>query len=322
MDLLSTTLSTLKPGDIRDMSPFLWILIASFVVSFFLAFSVGANDVANSFGTSVGAKALTLRQALILATIFETLGAVLIGYRVSDTVRKGIFDVNIYRGDEESLIRGCLSALLASAIWNILATMLALPISSTHSIVGAMMGFSIITKGLLGIQWTSLLNIALSWFISPVLSGIISTGIIFIIQKFIIESRRPVRMAIWSLPFFYFFTLCLNILSVFLAGPRFLKLNLIPFSIAFVISASLALVISLIIWCYFMSRMKADTVKRKQRDKSFFNEMDDSNLSNSTSISSLEDCVESEINKQFSSLQVLTAIFASFAHGGNDVSNA
>lgn len=114
----------------------IWLLVVTFVFAFFLAFGVGANDVSNSFGTSVGSKVLTIKQACILATIFEILGAVLMGYQVSSTVRKGVMDINFYEGKEKLLILGYLSALIGSSIWQIIATFYNLPISGTHSILG------------------------------------------------------------------------------------------------------------------------------------------------------------------------------------------
>ncbi|OQR78569.1 sodium-dependent phosphate transporter 1-B-like [Tropilaelaps mercedesae] len=346
MDLISSTMEPFEIGK-TDTSPLLWVLIVGFVVAFFLAFGVGANDVANSFGTSVGAKVLTLRQACILATIFETLGAVLIGYKVSDTVRKGIFDVNIYQGEEKSLMLGCLSALLASAVWNILATFLALPISGTHSIVGAMAGFTIVAKGFSSIKWMGLLKIVLSWFVSPVLSGLLSAAVFLVILKFIIQAQNPIRNALLFLPFFYLCTLFVNFVSIFMDGPEVLKFDLIPFWAAALISASLAITCAFLVWCLFVPRFKT-AMDIKNTNKRVFHIVNGNNnstpeakechvnvgfenteVSNSTSkTSSVHDVNmnsvdnQREINELFSALQVLTAIFGSFAHGGNDVSNA
>lgn len=129
----------------------IWIVVVGFVVAFVLAFGIGANDVANSFGTSVGAGVLTIFQACILATFFEIAGAVLIGYKVSDTMRKGILDVTLYEGHEKELMVGALSSLAGSGIWLLLATALRLPISGTHSIVGATVGFSLVCRGTAGV---------------------------------------------------------------------------------------------------------------------------------------------------------------------------
>jgi sodium-dependent phosphate transporter len=136
-----------------------FMLIAGFIISFFLAFGIGANDVANSFGTSVGSKVLTLKQACILATIFEILGAILIGAKVSGTIRKGILDPNEFVGSETELMLGYVSALAGCCIWLIVATILNLPVSGTHSIVGATIGMALVSKGFGVIKWMEILKI-------------------------------------------------------------------------------------------------------------------------------------------------------------------
>ncbi|ODM90322.1 Sodium-dependent phosphate transporter 1-B, partial [Orchesella cincta] len=148
--------------DLVELEPRHWILFSGFLVSFVLAFGIGANDVANSFGTSVGSRVLTLRTACLLATIFEISGAVLLGYKVSDTIRKGIIDVTQYQDDPIEYMIGNLSALGGSAMWLIMATFLKMPISGTHSIVGAVLGFSIVARGLDGINWLTLGKIVIT----------------------------------------------------------------------------------------------------------------------------------------------------------------
>jgi sodium-dependent phosphate transporter len=130
-----------------------WLVIWGFIIAFVLAFGIGANDVANSFGTSVGSKVLTLKQACILATIFEILGAILIGAKVSGTIRKGIVNPMEFEGDEITLMLGYVSALTGCCIWLIVATILNLPVSGTHSIVGATVGMAIVSKGFGVVKW-------------------------------------------------------------------------------------------------------------------------------------------------------------------------
>ncbi|XP_068628770.1 sodium-dependent phosphate transporter 1 [Battus philenor] len=217
-----------------------WLVICGFLVAFILAFGIGANDVANSFGTSVGSKVLTLTQACILATIFEIAGAVLIGYKVSDTMRKGILDVSLYTdGGERLLAAGCLAALIAGAAWLIVATALRLPVSGTHSVVGATVGFTLTAKGPVGIRWSTLGAIVLSWFISPALSGAVSAMLFWLVRRFILRAPEPLVAGLRALPFFYGATVAVNVISVVHDGPKLLSMDKIPMWVA--LSGSIAL---------------------------------------------------------------------------------
>lgn len=206
----------------------LWIVIVGFIVAFVLAFGIGANDVANSFGTSVGAKVLTLRQACIIATIFELSGAVLIGARVSDTVRKGIIDINSFNGTEELAMIGSLSALSGTGIWLIVATFFNLPVSGTHSVVGATMGYALVAHGLAGVKWKTFGLIAASWVISPLLSGLSSSIIFVLIRHFILSKINAFDIGLKSLPLFYAITIAINFFSVFYKGSHVLGFDRIP----------------------------------------------------------------------------------------------
>lgn len=141
------------------MEQMFWFVVVGFMIAFVLAFGIGANDVANSFGTSVGSKVLTMKQACILATIFEILGSILIGSKVSGTIRKGILDPLVFVGSEKELMLGYVSALSGCCIWLIIATVLNLPVSGTHSIVGATVGMAIVSKGIKVIKWFEVLKI-------------------------------------------------------------------------------------------------------------------------------------------------------------------
>ncbi|PBC25925.1 Sodium-dependent phosphate transporter [Apis cerana cerana] len=346
-----------------------WIVVVGFLVAFILAFGIGANDVANSFGTSVGAGVLTIFQACILATIFEIAGAVLIGYKVSDTMRKGILDVTLYEGQEKELMVGALSSLAGSGIWLILATALRLPISGTHSIVGATVGFSLVCKGTAGVKWIALANIAASWFASPVLSGIVSGAIFWVLRKSVFESNKPLEQGLYILPLAYGLTVAINIMSVVHDGPKLLMLDQVPWWGSLLAALGFGSFSAIIVYLFVVpwqrktillslsSNEKTTTTKFGTCDKkettalSVISEAPCSSNSNgnakevapklrgNSSASPLLMVAGSdtegtqietekkneeppEISKLFAFLQVLTAAFGSFAHGGNDVSNA
>ncbi|XP_050085887.1 sodium-dependent phosphate transporter 2 [Anopheles aquasalis] len=238
------------------MDPFspeiLWLVILGFVIAFVLAFGIGANDVANSFGTSVGSGVLTIRQACWLATVCEVSGAVLIGYKVSDTMRKGILEVEMYKGSEIELMLGCLSALGSSALWLLVATFLKMPISGTHSIVGSTIGFSLVARGTQGLKWNTLLTIIGSWFISPVLSGLVSVLLFWAIRKFILNAKNPLRAGLFALPLFYGTTLAVNVFSIVHDGPKLLYMDGIPLWVALTISITLGVVVAAIVQMFIV----------------------------------------------------------------------
>ncbi|XP_037810675.1 sodium-dependent phosphate transporter 2 [Lucilia sericata] len=224
----------------------LWIVVLGFIIAFVLAFGIGANDVANSFGTSVGSGVLTIRQACVLATVCEISGAVLIGYKVSDTMRKGILEVGLYEGFEDELMLGCLAALASSAIWLLVATFLKLPISGTHSIVGSTIGFSLVARGTQGLKWSTMGTIVGSWFISPVLSGLVSILLFLAIRKFILRANDPLKAGFRSLPIFYGVTFFINVISVMLDGPKLLYMDNIPTWLAVTVSIALGLLVAIL----------------------------------------------------------------------------
>lgn len=377
-----------------DPNEVIWIVVLAFIVAFFLAFGVGANDVANSFGTSVGAKVLTLKQACIMATIFEISGACLLGYKVSDTVRKGIFDIAIYEDDEKTLMLGNLAALCGSASWNIIATAFRLPVSGTHSIVGAVVGFSLVARGFSGINFRGLLKIVASWFVSPVLSGVLSAAIFYCLRRFIIFRKDAVEKGLLLLPFIYGLTLFVNIFSLILDGPPLLRFDLIPVWGAGIAASGIASLVGIAVWKWYVPRLRREILPDEEQAKplnpaeSTSQEPDaqaktglatgtnkndklaapkDPTVSNGEvktisksasaassvamsppatdiksellappkahiprSMHSMEKVVfhdlpeeeKPEVARLFSFLQILTAVFGSFAHGGNDVANA
>ncbi|XP_034547150.1 sodium-dependent phosphate transporter 1-A [Notolabrus celidotus] len=258
----STTLATLAAGTTvalysqTDMSGYLWLLVIGFIIAFILAFSVGANDVANSFGTAVGSGVVTLRQACILATIFETVGSVLLGAKVSETIRQGIIDVQMYNGSEHVLMAGSISAMFGSAVWQLVASFLKLPISGTHCIVGATIGFSMVARGYQGVKWIEILRIVASWFLSPLLSGIMSGILFYVVRKFILSKADPVPNGLRALPVFYGITMGINLFSIMFTGAPLLGFDRVPWWGTLCIALGCALLTGLVVWFIVCPRLK------------------------------------------------------------------
>ncbi|VUZ56679.1 unnamed protein product [Hymenolepis diminuta] len=207
----------------------LLVVVAGFLIAFVLAFGIGANDVANSFGTSVGSKAISLRTACILASICELAGSILIGARVSSTIRKDIIDIsqfNVSANGTDLMMNGHLSALAGSCIWLLLATLFKLPVSGSHSIVGAVIGFSLVRFGTGGINWRKVGEIAGSWFLSPAASGLVSTFVFFLIKKMVLEKEKPLEPALMTLPFLYGIIIAINTFVVVIEALSTFGINL------------------------------------------------------------------------------------------------
>ncbi|KAM4037876.1 LOW QUALITY PROTEIN: sodium-dependent phosphate transporter 1 [Anomaloglossus baeobatrachus] len=257
-----SVLSSTRLDEVSPASAHLWLLIVGFIIAFVLAFSVGANDVANSFGTAVGSGVVTLRQACILASIFETVGSVLLGAKVSETIRKGLIDVTMYNSTQELLMAGSISSMFGSAVWQLAASFLKLPISGTHCIVGATIGFSLVAKGQEGVKWTELLRIVLSWFVSPLLSGIMSALLFFLVRMFILRKPDPVPNGLRALPVFYACTIGINLFSIMYTGAPLLGFDKIPLWGIILISVGCSVICALVVWFFICPRMK----KKIERD--------------------------------------------------------
>uniref|UniRef100_A0A8C3A188 Phosphate transporter n=1 Tax=Cyclopterus lumpus TaxID=8103 RepID=A0A8C3A188_CYCLU len=256
-----------------DMEGYLWMVILGFIIAFVLAFSVGANDVANSFGTAVGSGVVTLKQACILASIFETLGSMLLGAKVGETIRKGIIDVSLYNETVPVLMAGEVSAMFGSAVWQLIASFLKLPISGTHCIVGATIGFSMVAIGTKGVQWMQLVKIVSSWFISPLLSGLMSGILFLLIRHFILNKDDSVPNGLRALPVFY----CPAISAPFGLTPMHhqiitsvltvLGLEMLPVWAIFLITLAESLICAALVWflvCPWMRRKIASRLKKEQ----------------------------------------------------------
>jgi PiT family inorganic phosphate transporter len=195
-----------------------YVLIIGYIFGFYMAWNIGANDVANSMASAVGAKAITIRQAIFIAGILNIVGAVFIGSHVTKTIRKGIVSTDILADPHLALI-GALSALLAAALWVSFATWKSLPVSTTHSIVGAMIGFGIMAGGFSVINWGKLGAVILSWVISPVFAMAIGFLMFKTIVKFILSKNDPFAQALKLAPYFISIALFIVILSFLFKTP-------------------------------------------------------------------------------------------------------
>ena len=171
------------------------LLIMAAAFGFFMAWGVGANDVANAMGTSVGSGAITIRQAIIIAVIFEFSGAFLAGGEVTSTIRKGIIDPQILEGTPELLVFGMIAALLAAAVWLLVATSYGWPVSTTHTIVGAIVGFASVGIAVDSVNWGKVMNIVASWVVSPVMAGVTAFVVYQSVRRFILASATPIASA-------------------------------------------------------------------------------------------------------------------------------
>ncbi len=264
------------------------VLIIGYIFGFYMAWNIGANDVANSMASAVGAKAITIRQALFIAGILNVVGAVFIGSHVTDTIRKGIVSTDVLTDPHLALI-GALSALLAAALWVSFATWRSLPVSTTHSIVGAMIGFGIMAGGFSVINWGILGAVVLSWIISPVFSLALGFLIFKIIVRLILTRGDPFDRALSLSPWFVGATAFVMVLSFLFKTPLGKTLSLGTPSallLALLISAALG-----------VAGMKL--LKRIIRPKGPHGE-----------------------EAIFKRIQIATACYVALAQGANDVANA
>ena len=272
-----------------------FFLITGCVFGFFMAWGIGANDVANAMGTSVGARALTLFQAILVACIFEFAGAYLAGGEVTSTIRKGIIDPNILSGSPDLLIYGMLSSLLAAGIWLLIASYYGWPVSTTHSIVGAIVGFAAVGISINAVEWNKVTTIASSWVVSPLLAGTISFLIFKSVQILILDTDDPFVKAKKYVPGYMFLVGFIISMVTFLKGLKHVGFDL-SFQQSIIFSTAFGIVIALL-GIAFLRRVENVS---KQRG----------------------DVVFDGVERVFAVLMVFTACAMAFAHGSNDVANA
>jgi len=273
----------------------LWYLGLAAAFGLFMAWGIGANDVANAMATSVGSKALTIKQAILVAAVFEFAGAFLAGGQVTSTIRKGIIDASQVENNPELLIFGMLAALLAAAVWLLIASSRGWPVSTTHSIIGAIVGFAVVGIGVESVHWAKIATIAASWVVSPILSGFLAFFIFMSVQKLILSTDDPLKNARKYIPFYIFAVGFILSLVTLLKGLKHIGLDLTTGQSLMVAVGSG--IITMAIGIAAIKRIKF--TPDEDVDFRFTN-----------------------VEKIFGILMVFTACGMAFAHGSNDVANA
>ncbi len=270
-------------------------LVMAAAFGLFMAWGIGANDVANAMGTSVGSRALSLRQAVVIAAIFEFLGAVLAGGQVTATIRKGIIDPGLLAGSPELLVFGMLASLLAAGVWLMVASTFGWPVSTTHTIVGAIVGFAIVGMGASAVQSAKVGAIVASWVVSPLLAGTLAFALFRSVQRLIFDAGDPFRAAKRYVPLYIFLVGFIISLVTVLKGLKHVGLALsLAQSYGLAVATGL---IAMAIGAILVRRIRMQA--GADRDFHFTN-----------------------VERVFAVLMVFTACAMAFAHGSNDVANA
>ncbi|MBM4143356.1 MAG: inorganic phosphate transporter [Lentisphaerae bacterium] len=273
------------------------LTVTAVVAGFYMAWNIGANDVANAFGTSVGSGAITMRRALLLAAVFEFSGAFFAGSHVTKTIRGEIVSPEMFAGNTQLFAVGMVAALIASSVWLNVATFFGQPVSTTHAIIGAVIGFGVSVVNVHCVRWHKLGHIAASWFISPLVGAAISFAVYYGLRRFVLHSRAPVSRARHFVPLGLAAMSCVMLYSILQgAYPRFFHIERAE---ACWIAALTALVVGnvagVVVWAVMRRRCLpgGDLSRQAERVEGFF-----------------------------ARLQILDACYLSFAHGANDVANA
>ena len=271
------------------------LLTLALLFGLFMAWGVGANDVANAMGTSVGSKAITVKQAIIIAIIFEFSGALLPGGEVTATIRKGILDAALFSENPQLLVYGMLASLLAAGFWLLIASSLGWPVSTTHSIVGAIVGFGAVGVGVDAVAWDKVGNIAMSWIVSPIVAGTIAFLLFRSLQNLIIDTSNPFDNAKKYVPYYMFLVgFVISLVTIF-KGLKHIGLSF-DTDTSYYLAIGFGVVVAAV-GTVIIRRIHVDP---------------DEN----------EDFYFTSMERVFSVLMVITAAAMAFAHGSNDVANA
>jgi PiT family inorganic phosphate transporter len=269
-------------------------MVMAIIFGFYMTWGIGANDVANAMGTSVGSGAITVKQAIIIAAVFEFAGAFIAGGAVTKTIRKGIIDPAAVAGQPEVLVYGMLAALLAAAIWLMIASTRGWPVSTTHSIVGAIVGFAIAAIGMDAVNWPKIGTVAASWIVSPIIGGVIALVLMLSIRKLILNTDNPFEKAkAWG-PVYVFLVGFIVALVTLFKGLKHLKLEFTGTE-SFIAAVVVGLIVA-VIGKMMINKVEVD----KSADREFH---------------------YASVEKVFTPMMIFTACAMAFAHGSNDVAN-
>ena len=276
------------------------ILILACLFGFFMAWGIGANDVANAMGTSVGSKAITIKQAILIAIIFEFAGAYLAGGAVTDTIRKGIIDPAFFKGQEELLVYGMMSALLAAGTWLLVASMKGWPVSTTHSIVGAIVGFAAVGISIDAVAWPQIATIVASWVVSPLIAGTISYALFTSVRHIILDRDDPYHRAKQYIPYYMFLVGFMIAMVTLTKGLKNVGVTIdMGLGSSFMNAVPVAALIGLVV--ALAGAQLLHKIHRNNPDIKPTN---------------------ADVERVFAILMVFTACAMAFAHGSNDVANA
>ncbi len=269
-------------------------IIVTAIFGLLMAFGIGANDVSNAMGTSVGSGTITAKQAILVAMVFEFAGAYLAGGEVTETIKSGIIDPMEFVATPDILLLGMMGSLLSAGVWLLIASFMGWPVSTTHSIIGAIIGFACVTVGSHAVEWGSIKGIVGSWFVTPIVSGIIAYTIFTSTQKFIFDTETPLENAKKFGPYYMGLTAFIITIVTITKGLKHVGLHL---TTAETVLISALISIASIIFCHFYFR--SESFKNRVQGGTF-----------------------GGVEKVFSILMLLTACSMAFAHGSNDVANA
>ncbi len=264
------------------------------IFGFYMTWGIGANDVANAMGTSVGSGAITVKQAIIIAAIFEFAGAFIAGGQVTKTIRKGIIDPSALVDNPELLVYGMLAALLAAAVWLMIASTRGWPVSTTHSIVGAIVGFAMVGLGMDAVNWGKIGTVAASWLVSPLIGGTIALLLMISVRKLILNTAQPFEAAKRWGPFYVFLVGFIVALVTLFKGLKHLNLEF-TMGQSFIAATGVGILVAIAGWI-MIKRVKVD--KEAEKDYHF-----------------------ASVEKVFKPMMIFTACAMAFAHGSNDVAN-